>query len=346
MRLTVLRKLVSILALSVVSGALVLSGTSPAQATSSEMLLTYHVVAGTQVELPLESHSGVTVDWGDGTVQGPLVANSSWPSHTYQAPRTVQIKLSGTITGYGGWALGREYLHSVDSFGTVGVISLSSAFNGATNLVSVPAQLPATVTMLDGMLQQTSSFNQDLSGWDVSRVVDMTAMFYHATAFNQDLSGWDTSQVEVMNNMFDGATSFNQDLSNWNIENLLAADGMFDNSGLSAQNYSAILNNWATQNVQPNIMFGAVGVNYFPSAETGRSVLTNQNAWTIMDAGSMPEPPTVGTAPNVPIAVQGEQLANTGNQSHDILTIGTTLLLWGCLVIGVRLRRTWQMLLK
>lgn len=344
MRMTTSRKLLIILALSFVSGAYILNGTSPAQATSSEMLLTYHVDAGTRVELPLESHTGVTIDWGDGSqIEGPFPTNSTWPEHTFQSTRTVQIKLSGTIYAYGGWAAGREQLHSVDSFGSVGLIALSSAFIGATNLVSVPTQLPSTVRMLDGALQMTSAFNQDLSDWDVSRVTDMTAMFYHATGFNQDLSDWDTSQVVVMNSMFDGATSFNQDLSNWNIENLQAADEMFDNSGLSALNYSALLNNWSTQNIQHNVIFGSAGVHYYPSAEMGRSVLINHGLWTINDAGSIPEPPTVATTPNTPIPLQAEQLAHTGNQSRDILTFAITLLLWGCLVIGVQRRRMRQL---
>jgi surface protein len=35
-----------------------------------------------------------------------------------------------------------------------------------------------------------TSFNGDVSGWDVSNVTDMRAMFFNATSFNQDLSQW------------------------------------------------------------------------------------------------------------------------------------------------------------
>ena len=38
-------------------------------------------------------------------------------------------------------------------------------------------------------------FNQDISGWDVSNVTDMTRMFMGNQYFNQDLSGWDVSKV-------------------------------------------------------------------------------------------------------------------------------------------------------
>ena len=40
----------------------------------------------------------------------------------------------------------------------------------------------------------------------------MGQMFYYATSFNQDLSKWDVSSVSDMSSMFQGASSFNQKL--------------------------------------------------------------------------------------------------------------------------------------
>ena len=45
------------------------------------------------------------------------------------------------------------------------------------------------------MFWNTSAFNQDISGWDVSNVTGMRGMFQSAAQFNQDLSGWDVSNV-------------------------------------------------------------------------------------------------------------------------------------------------------
>ena len=57
-----------------------------------------------------------------------------------------------------------------------------------------------------------TSFNGNLSQWDVSNVTDMNYMLKDATSFNGDLSHWDVRQVTDMDECFSGATSFNQQL--------------------------------------------------------------------------------------------------------------------------------------
>ena len=41
----------------------------------------------------------------------------------------------------------------------------------------------------------------------------MNLLFMDVTSFNGDLSGWDVGQVTYMNGMFSGATAFHQKLS-------------------------------------------------------------------------------------------------------------------------------------
>ena len=65
-----------------------------------------------------------------------------------------------------------------------------------------------------------STFNQDISGWDVSNVTNMFEMFLAASSFNQPLNDWDVSNVTNMYGMFSETTSFNQDLSNWSVGNV------------------------------------------------------------------------------------------------------------------------------
>ena len=47
-------------------------------------------------------------------------------------------------------------------------------------------------------LEFGSAFNQNISGWNTSKVTDMTEMFAGTTSFNQPIGGWDTSNVTNM----------------------------------------------------------------------------------------------------------------------------------------------------
>ena len=63
-----------------------------------------------------------------------------------------------------------------------------------------------TLTDMSSLSNGKSNFDEDISGWDVSRVTNMYAMFQGATAFNQDIGGWDVSRVANMQNMFKNAS--------------------------------------------------------------------------------------------------------------------------------------------
>ena len=87
--------------------------------------------------------------------------------------------------------------------------------------------------------------NPDISGWDVSKVKNMHAMFYRCRNFNCDINNWDVSNVKDMSAMFGECKSFNQDLSRWDVKNVENMRGMFCecksfNQDLSSWNVSSV----------------------------------------------------------------------------------------------------------
>ena len=88
----------------------------------------------------------------------------------------------------------------------------------------------STVSDMSSMFDAASSFNGDLSKWDVSSVTTMKEMFVHSQLFNGDISKWDVSSVTDMNSMFSNAKAFNCDLSKWDVSNVQNIDHMFYNA--------------------------------------------------------------------------------------------------------------------
>ena len=72
-----------------------------------------------------------------------------------------------------------------------------------------------------------TSFNRDLSQWDVSSADTMNSMFASAISFKGGISKWDVSRVLSMRSMFNGATSFNVDVSKWDVSEVNCMDYMF-----------------------------------------------------------------------------------------------------------------------
>merc|ERR1719454_661653 len=77
------------------------------------------------------------------------------------------------------------------------------------------------------MFGYATTFNGDLSKWDVSKVIDMNNMFNSAVNFNGDLSKWDVSKVTAMEFMFAFASNFKGDLSKWDVSKVVDMNGMF-----------------------------------------------------------------------------------------------------------------------
>ncbi len=105
--------------------------------------------------------------------------------------------------------------------------------------------------------------NIDISGWDVSKVKDMSSMFFGCISFNSDLSKWNVSKVVDMGFMFSGCEKFNSDLSKWDVSNVTNMNWMFD----GCKKFNSDLNKWNVSNVDDmNKMFdGCKSLKKIPS---------------------------------------------------------------------------------
>jgi surface protein len=115
------------------------------------------------------------------------------------------------------------------------------------NNVSIRQAMHIYKTYLEkGKLAELPEEIRNISNWDVSRVTDMSRLFYKFTVFNQDISRWDVSNVTDMSHMFESAKSFNQPLNDWNVSNVQNMEVMF----LRAESFNQPLDNWNVSNVR------------------------------------------------------------------------------------------------
>ena len=97
------------------------------------------------------------------------------------------------------------------------------------------------VTDMSELFKNNSSFNSNISFWDVSNVTSMKQMFNDASAFNQDLSSWDTSKTTTMYGMFDNARAFNGNIGSWDSSSVTDMRIMFRNARVFNQDIGCLL---------------------------------------------------------------------------------------------------------
>lgn len=90
-----------------------------------------------------------------------------------------------------------------------------------------------------------SKFNGDISKWNTSSVTDMTRMFKDSM-FNGNLSNWIVGRVVDMEEMFCNAV-FNGDISNWNVKSVRNMKNMFHGS-----KFRGDLSKWNASTVVPS----------------------------------------------------------------------------------------------
>lgn len=136
------------------------------------------------------------------------------------------------------------------------VHSLAGAFAYQFELENITIRDISRITDLSGMFYRARKFNHPLDGWDTSGVTSLRDMFSGAKAFNQPVGDWNTSKVTDMSGMFNEAESFNQPIGNWDTLRVTDMAAMF----YRAKSFNQPVENWNTSSVTDMAcMFGEAG---------------------------------------------------------------------------------------
>ena len=197
------------------------------------------------ITLPMKGMYSIL--WGDGS--NSTNVNDS-QSHMYSTAGTYTVTVLGdglkSISLFSDNANALQ-LESIEQWGGTEWTTMDDAFEGASNMVYRATDAPdlSKVTHTSGMFWGASSFDGDLSGWNVSSVTNMFGMFSSASSFNQTLNSWDVSSVTDMSYMFFGASSFDQPLNSWDVSSVTGMTGMFE----GATSFNQPLNSWDVSSV-------------------------------------------------------------------------------------------------
>ena len=274
-----------------------------------------------QISIPTNSETytyNYFVDWGDGTSDTNVSGDAN---HTYASAGTYTVKVFGEFPqiyfhqGYTGndndLNSDKRKLLSIEQWGNIQWHSMNGAFSGCRSLVHNASDNP-----------------------NLFQVTNMDLMFLYASSFNGDISDWNVSTVTTMYGSFNGTTNFDQNLSSWNVSNVTDMTFMFSNVTLSTQNYDALLTGWSSQSLQSNVTFdGGSSIYSSSSASSRQSIIENFN-WTITDGGleadnTVPVAPTVTSEiptmtedSNISIIVEGEIDSNISMNGTVVGVIG------------------------
>lgn len=181
-----------------------------------------------------------TIDWGDGTEEN-IVSGTS-PNHVYASADTYTVAIKGVfprivMLNEDGYAL---KLISIEQWGSNSWESMNGAFGYCANMVYNATDVPdlSKVEDLSNMFFEAASFNGEVGNWNTSNVTNMEGVFFGAAAFNGNIANWETSKVTTMVSMFYGASSFDQPLGDWDVSSVTTMSAMFRDAAAFNQNLS------------------------------------------------------------------------------------------------------------
>jgi surface protein len=169
-----------------------------------------------------------------------------------------------------------------------------SSFNGDISSWNV-----SNVTNMSDMFYNASAFNGDISSWEVIKVTDTSGMFGGAESFNQDIGGWDVSSVTNMQGMFVSTNLFNQDISSWDVSSVTNMQGMFVNTNLFNQD----IGTWDVSSVtdMSGMFGGAESFNQDLSTWCVPNIVSEPSEFSIYSPLSESNKPVWGSCPTARI---------------------------------------------
>lgn len=171
-----------------------------------------YAVNSAAVNLTFDSAAPTTgwIDWGDGTIE-PL---TDAPTHQYHGAQTPTVKvwpdapvLNASVNGQTD-----SPLSDVVSWGDATYAQIRV---GSAALKSVPTTAPLGLTSGRYMFSTAEIFNQNITGWNVSNVTDMTQMFAGCTTYDQPMDLWNVAKVTEFVGMFQNCKMLNKSINAW-----------------------------------------------------------------------------------------------------------------------------------
>lgn len=198
------------------------------------------------VSFSLSGTVNVSVDWGDGSKE--FFQTTGTKSHTYGSEGKYIVQIRGTLTGITFASMtGRAKLVSCLSFGSLSLLA-SCTFNGCSNLISVPNQIPRTFTSLNSMFANCTKFNDNsVCSWDTSNITNMGSIFLFAAAFNRPVNSWNTKKVTTLASAFQ-QSAYNQTLGSWITSSVTSIASIF-NQQYSPKAFNQEIDQWDTSSV-------------------------------------------------------------------------------------------------
>jgi surface protein len=205
------------------------------------------------ISFNMTNTNGVSINWDyNGTNVTDSVTNNALTqtvSKTYSSAGTYVVNITGTSISAFACNAGKTFLTTIVQFGNLGITDFNNAFNGCTKLVNVPNYIPINVSNGGGMFIGCTLLNHpNISSWFTTgtpNFPNMEAFFSGCTSFNQNISNWNVSSVTFMKTMFNGCTSFNQNISNWDVSSVNNMQEMF--SGATAFNNGGVALSWGNK---------------------------------------------------------------------------------------------------